>query len=101
MVQALENDFHKVILRIVRNAVKRSPFRLDLSAEAEGGDLDFGLFAFEHFRDAIEEDLPLFLVQLAGRHGTPPTWTVKSQRRPQRRVPDQPHVADRQGTDWR
>ena len=34
--------------------------------------VDFGLFAFKHVRDAIEEGAPLRLLELARRHGKSP-----------------------------
>jgi hypothetical protein len=68
MIQSLDRHLDNVIIGIVGNAEQRQPLRFDLIAKAERGDLDFGLFAFEHDRDAIEERAPLFFVELAGRH---------------------------------
>src|SRR5215467_9497637 len=75
MVQAFERDLDDVIVGIVGNAEQRQPLRFDLIAKAQRGDLDFGLFAFERGRDAIEERAPLLFVELAGRHGDLPFGT--------------------------
>src|SRR5215469_1780355 len=69
MIQALERDLDNVIVGIVGNAEQRQPLGFDLIAKAQRGNLDFGLFAFERGRDAIEERAPLLFVELAGRHG--------------------------------
>src|SRR5215469_7386171 len=69
MIQALERDLDDVIVGIVGNAEQRQPLGFDLIAKAQRGNLDFGLFAFERGRDAIEERAPLLFVELAGRHG--------------------------------
>src|SRR6516162_10887129 len=69
MIQSFERNLDDVIVGIVGNAKQRQPLRFDLIAKAQRGNLDFGLFAFERGRDAIEERAPLLFVELAGRHG--------------------------------
>src|SRR5215471_14827392 len=74
MIQCLERHLDDVVVGIVGNAEQRQPLRFDLIAKAQRGDLDFGLFAFERGRDAIEERAPLLFVELAGGHGESPIW---------------------------
>ena len=68
MIQVLERDLHDVVIGIVGDTEQRQPVRFDLIAQLQRDDLDFRLFAFERARDVIEEETPLFLVELAGRH---------------------------------
>src|SRR5262249_27079269 len=75
MIQPLERHLDDVVVGIIGNADQRQPLRFDLIAKAERGDLDFGLFAFEHGGDAIEETAPLLFLELAGGHGKSPIGT--------------------------
>src|SRR5260370_4855690 len=74
MIQSLERHLDDVIVGIVGNAEQRQPLRFDLIAKAQRSDFDFGLFAFERARDAIEERAPLLLVELAGGDDKSPIW---------------------------
>jgi len=68
VIDPFERDFDQVILRIVGDAEQRQPLNLDLVAEIERGDLDFGLLPGENLGYAVEIGAPYRLFQFLG-HG--------------------------------
>jgi hypothetical protein len=66
VVEAIERDFHNVVVGIVGDADERQPFRLHLVAQLEGGDLDFRLLGLQELRYGVEKRTSLRLFELAG-----------------------------------
>ena len=52
MVEAIERDFHNVVVGIIGDANERQPFRLHLVAQVEGGDLGGALEKASELLDA-------------------------------------------------
>src|SRR4029077_4913016 len=73
MIKSVKSNFENVVLRIVGDAQQRQPFRFDLIAEGERGDLDLGTLADEALRHPIEEAAPFRLFKLSYSHRSSPT----------------------------
>src|SRR5205823_3327128 len=65
--------FDHIVLRVIGYPEKRQPLRLDLVAQRERKDFDFGTFADEGFRYPIEEVVPFGLFKLLHSHRSPPS----------------------------
>src|ERR1700675_1523721 len=59
MIHSLKCNVDDVVLWIIGNTEQRQPFRLDLVAELERGDLYLGTFTDKCFRHPIEVSAPL------------------------------------------
>src|SRR5690348_2595585 len=48
VIDPVECNFERVVLRIIDNADQRQPFRLDLAADGKRGDFDLGLLSGQY-----------------------------------------------------
>ena len=68
VIDPFQRDFDEVILRVVSDAEEGQPLRLDLIAEIESGDFDFGALSRKNLGHGVEIRLPDRLLELLG-HG--------------------------------
>src|ERR1700738_1139434 len=77
MIHSLKCNLDDVVLWIIGNTEQRQPFRLDLVAELERGDLYLGTFTDKRFRHPIEVSAPLRFFELLRHWSRPPSRSCK------------------------
>jgi hypothetical protein len=68
MVKSVESNLENIVFVIIGDTQERQPFRRDLIAEVEGGDLYLGPRTEQTLRQPIEECPPIPFVDLPYSH---------------------------------